>query len=91
MAFKKYSNLYHRTIIDRIMDKFHQTKVANHLRLQTLLRYTFKKYKIKKEKKKKKKLAGKKGKGKKKKKKAKVDLGGTKLNVNEDGNLDISI
>jgi hypothetical protein len=72
------------------MLKHHETKVANHLRLQTLLRYHFKKYKIKKEKKKKKKKAAGK-KGKKKKKKAKVDLGGTKLNVNEDGNLDISI
>lgn len=76
------------------MLKHHETKVANHLRLQTLLRYHFKKYKIRKEEKKKKKKAaaskkGKKGKGKKKK--AKVDLGGTKVNVNEDGNLDISI
>lgn len=87
MVNKAYSNLLHRSIIDRYMDGFLANKTFNHLRLQTLLRYNFKKYKARKAAKKKKK----KGKGKKKKKTKKVDLGGTKVGVTADGMVDISI
>ena len=65
-------NKLHRSIVDHYVTHFKNIKIAEHTRLQVLLKYVFKKYKIKKKKKadRKKALAAKKKKkGKKKPKK----------------------